>query len=1089
MDFKTKYLVFLNFTNFNKYGSIFIMIDGGIIVKLDCKKITQLSNIDIYNGIKNELELKYNSIKYIGISKKEFDDLVMIEINNIKNIHDINLDYNIYLNNKINECIRKYISKLINDSNTSYEIINNFINNKIYHIRNFSLLIKYFNRLNEFFEMYNYTPDPDIIIDLINNNDTFNQMVTKVYNKFKDNLNIVLNDDNNLLVLSIETYCMLNNIQINNDKCIDNERKYCFNDSVNMYINDLKDITLLTSEEEKKLAYKLKQGDKIARKKFIESNLGLVTKLANNYTGYGLSLQDLIQEGNIGLITAVDRFDIEKGYNFSMYATWWIKYTMKKALANKVRNIRIPNSLYEKITKYNKAVHILQKRLDKTPTLEEISKETNIPMSQIEILKIVLNDTASIESLIEDNETEIFLTLDDNSIEDIIEEMFLKKDINNILCSSNLKKREIEIIKYRFGFYTDDMLTLEEVAKRFNLSKERIRQIEEKVLKNLKLRLYNMGYEIESNKKNKKIKTIYEYFEKYTKAQIDKILSKLSKDEFNLIIARYGSDLNNPVNTKISRKQKNNFYSKLLPKMKRLLEDSNYLFSNSNNRKYITIYEYFNNYTKEQVDEILHKLDEEDLELLNIYFCNNSKNRTKLNNNQNRKIHNTIIPKIKKLLANPDYEYVHGHNRKKIYNYFNDYSKEQVDEAINKLIENDKKLLIACFGTDLNVSPTNKISNSQRSNLYGILLPKIRKYLENPNYVCIRINKRKFKDIYECFNNYTKEQIDEMLSKLSKEELELIDIYFYKDIENSTKLPADKRNKFNHILMPKMKKLLEDPDYKCIKGRRRKTIYDYFKEYTKQQVDEAIKKISDKDKELLTICYGTNLNIIPTTKITPKQRSNLYSVVLPKIRRLLDNPNRKNKRTGKTIYEFYSDYTKEQIDEMVNKLDNKDMEIFKIRFENDSKNGLKITQKQKNRLYNKLIPKMNKLLENPNYIIEQKDTVNNKTNNINQQIDLFNKEECIKILEYLKNPTFNQMLENLSVKEAIIISLRLGYVDNKRFSIESISNFLNIDEEEVNEVIKKVLLLYKDSITSFMSYTIDSVSNNKIFIINDANKK
>ena len=360
-------------------------------MKLNYRNIIQLSNIDIYNSIKNELEIKYNSIKYIGISKEEFDDIVLIEINNIKKINDINLDYNIYLNNRINESIQKYISKLINDNNTSYEIINNFINNKILHMRNFKLLIRCFNRLNNFFEMYNYIPNPDIIIDLINNNDTFNKMVTKLYNKFKDNLNSVLNDDNNIIDLSIETYCMINNIQINNYYSIDTESNYYFNDSLKMYIDELNNILLLPSDEENKLIYKLNHGDKIARKRIIENYLNLVIKIAKNYIGQGLSLQDLIQEGNIGLITAVDKFDIEKGSNFSMYASWWIRYSIQKALAKSGKNIKIPYFLYKKITQYNKVVHVLQKRLDKTPTLEEISKEINFPMSQVKLLKKNIN--------------------------------------------------------------------------------------------------------------------------------------------------------------------------------------------------------------------------------------------------------------------------------------------------------------------------------------------------------------------------------------------------------------------------------------------------------------------------------------------------------------------------------------------------------------------------------------------------------------------------------------------------------------------------------------------------------------------------
>ena len=205
---------------------------------------------------------------------------------------------------------------------------------------------------------------------------------------------------------------------------------------------------------------------------------------------------------------------------------------------------------------------------------------------------------------------------------------------------------------------------------------------------------------------------------------------------------------------------------------------------------------------------------------------------------------------------------------------------------------------------------------------------------------------------------------------------------------------------------------------------------------------------------------------------------------------------------------------------MLNKLDEEDIELVKIYFENDSSKDI-LNQVQRNKIYGTLLPKMEKMLKNPNYVYVKRKKINDGQNNIskdvkdeslslsenncedndNYQVDsvipkkddniLLNKEECIKILELLKTPTFNQMLEKLSIKEAIIISLRLGYLDNKYFSAESIANFLEIDIEEVNEITKNILILYKDNINNFIDTAISIVSNdnNKVFTLKNTNNK
>ncbi len=260
-------------------------------------------------------------------------------------------------------------------------------------------------------------------------------------------------------------------------------------DPVRMYLREIGKIPLLKSDEEIAVAQKIEKGDRKAKKKLIESNLRLVVSIAKKYVMRGLSLLDLIQEGNQGLIRAVEKYDWRKGYKFSTYATWWIRQAITRAIADQARTIRIPVHMVETINKLVRTQRRLMQELGREPDASEIAKqmEDMTPERVREILKIA-QDTTSLETPVGDEDDSIlgdFIadTTQLSPIEATSREL-LKENIEEVLAS--LSDREAKVLKMRFGLMNEKPMTLEEVGKEFGVTRERIRQIEAKALRKLR---------------------------------------------------------------------------------------------------------------------------------------------------------------------------------------------------------------------------------------------------------------------------------------------------------------------------------------------------------------------------------------------------------------------------------------------------------------------------------------------------------------------------------------------------------------------------------------------------------------------------
>ena len=259
-------------------------------------------------------------------------------------------------------------------------------------------------------------------------------------------------------------------------------------DPVRMYLKEIGKVPLLSAEEEIELAKKMEQGDENAKKRLAEANLRLVVSIAKRYVGRGMLFLDLIQEGNLGLIKAVEKFDYRKGYKFSTYATWWIRQAITRAIADQARTIRIPVHMVETINKLIRVSRQLLQELGREPSPEEIAAEMDIPVERVrEILKIS-QEPVSLETPIgEEEDSHLGDFIQDENVPvpaDAAAFTLLKEQLDEVL--GTLTEREQKVLRLRFGLDDSRARTLEEVGKEFNVTRERIRQIEAKALRKLR---------------------------------------------------------------------------------------------------------------------------------------------------------------------------------------------------------------------------------------------------------------------------------------------------------------------------------------------------------------------------------------------------------------------------------------------------------------------------------------------------------------------------------------------------------------------------------------------------------------------------
>ena len=317
--------------------------------------------------------------------------------------------------------------------------------------------------------------------------DANSEQIDKVFEAFEQMGVNVLKDDEDFLEPDIDDLNEVEEIKLE-EIDLNNIEGVSVDDPVRMYLREIGRIPLLSFDEELELAQKVLDGDEEAKQKLAESNLRLVVSIAKKYVGRGMLFLDLIQEGNMGLIKAVEKFDYQKGYKFSTYATWWIRQAITRAIADQARTIRIPVHMVETINKLIRTSRHLLQQLGREPSPEEISKEMEIPVEKVMEIQKIAQDPVSLETPIgeeDDSHLGDFIPDDESPApHDSAAYTLLKEQLEEVM--STLTPREAKVLKLRFGLEDGKARTLEEVGKEFQVTRERIRQIEAKALRKLR---------------------------------------------------------------------------------------------------------------------------------------------------------------------------------------------------------------------------------------------------------------------------------------------------------------------------------------------------------------------------------------------------------------------------------------------------------------------------------------------------------------------------------------------------------------------------------------------------------------------------
>lgn len=560
---------------------------------------TNMADDEVFSSLLPTIKNIYKAFKYTGISFDDYSDIVLDEISEM----DGKVEETVF-KNKLKKRMNNEVSKMLTDSDTASRIISSYLDVKVPKVDSYESAMKAFKKLDSFFSKYDFFMGRELLIDLLSNNEKFSSMTSYILKEKEKDIALGKSEDifdSDFLIYTVKTYFELHGMPIKERKeeidmiGFDSSSDL---DIVSLYINEL-NAPLLSEDEEKALLVKIKQGDMEAREKFIESNLRLVVSVAKKFLGRGVPFLDLVQEGNLGLMKAIDKFDLSYDVRFSTYAVYRIKMFVSKAIADQSRNIRVPISRQDELYSYMTNIDNLEKKFGMNLSIDEISMMLGKSVDKIRELESLKNDTVSINALVgKDNDTELgeFLSTSE-SIEDEVIDSFLSEQIMELLKKSKLSEREKDVLLSRFGIGRSHVWQLKELSKKYGVSKAWIGQVELNALEKLRrlksieqfsvymdnpdLALRNLEEfrkkpekreRRKTGKRGSLLKSIYEYFDDFSREDVDSVLDDLNEFDKNLVFLRYGEDLDNPVSTTLfGEEETKKFYGALVPRMRKKL--------------------------------------------------------------------------------------------------------------------------------------------------------------------------------------------------------------------------------------------------------------------------------------------------------------------------------------------------------------------------------------------------------------------------------------------------------------------------------------------------------------------------------------
>lgn len=420
-------------------------------------------------------------------NEKNNNELIAKSNKDIANSEKNSTSNSTKMNDKQKEKVAEFIKKAVKDNTVTYKEMVNFLSDEDFTPEQVS-------------KIYDELSNANINIVLEDNEQEKNLKKYAAVSDIKDDEE----EDDDTVTVSTDTVSSMAELdiepnledidEIEKDMLFQDMKDMSFvenlnvDDPVKMFLKEIGKIRLLTYEEENILAEKMLKGDKEAKKQLIESNLRLVVSIAKKYIGRGMHFLDLIQEGNLGLIKAVDKFDQSKGFKFSTYATWWIRQAITRAIADQARTIRIPVHMVETINKLIRTSRHLLQTLGREPTPEEIAQELEMPVEKVREVMKVAQEPISLETPVgEEDESNLGNFIPDEDAPSPSEQaadVLLREHIEEVM--ETLTPREAKVLKLRFGLQDGRMRTLEEVGREFDVTRERIRQIEAKALRKLR---------------------------------------------------------------------------------------------------------------------------------------------------------------------------------------------------------------------------------------------------------------------------------------------------------------------------------------------------------------------------------------------------------------------------------------------------------------------------------------------------------------------------------------------------------------------------------------------------------------------------